>query len=132
MNTDIKSRDKIIFGKYDPNAYMGGIRKFDGLTYNQLSKLIDGDFIDIDDAQNDGPTIAELYEFASGDPTAYTFSGYTVSDRRSDYRVSIDGITRELDWNGYTGADEIVAFAELVKLADEFEITQNGGNAWWD
>lgn len=129
MNMDVRSRDKLIFGKYDPNAYMGGIRRFEGMPYSTLSKLIDGDYVDLNDAQNYAPSISELYEFASSDPSAYTFDGYVVSPQRSDYRVSIDSINRVTP---FAQAEDVVDFAEFIKYADEFEINQNGGTAWWD
>lgn len=129
MNMDVRNRDKLIFGKYDPNAYMGGIRRFEGMPYSTLSKLIDGDYVDLNDAQNYGPSISELYEFASSDPSAYTFDGYVVSPQRSDYRVSIDSINRV---TSFAQAEDVVDFAEFIKYADEFTINQNGGAAWWD
>lgn len=125
LNKDIKTRDEIIFGKYDPKCYSGGTRYFNGLIPEVLQKLVDKGFADPNDAQNCAPTIQELLDFTK-DKDGYTFGGYVVSDNRSDYRVSVDSIDHDIPLND----EEFREFTMFARSADEFD--PNNGSAWWD
>lgn len=127
LSKQAKERDKIIFGKYDPNAYMGGIRNFENLSAATLRKLVDLGFADPEDKQNDAPTLGELLDFAEYyGPESYVFGGYVVSPKRSDCRVSINSI--EFIAEHFDDDDEEQAFEELTQYADEKDIDY----AWWD
>lgn len=127
LSKQAKERDKIIFGSYDPNAYMGGIRKFKNLEVRDLRTLVNKGFADPEDAQNNSPTLGELLNFAEEyGPNSYVFDGYVVSPNRSDCRVSVDSI-KMVD-NDFYSDEEEQAFEELTKYADEKDF----GYAWWD
>lgn len=126
-NKDIKRRDEIIFGKYDPNEYRGGIRYFTRITVDKVRQLVDEGFMSTEDRQNFAPSVGELIKFAEKWNKNYVFSGYAVIDTRDDYRVSIDTI----DSVGGIGSNvEQREFYKLIKDADEKEIEY--GHAWWD
>lgn len=127
LNPDIKRRDEILFGKYDPSAYMGGICRFEDMDLPTLKLLVDEGFVNLDERQNYSPSILELMEFSENYGGVYHFDGYVVSDRRDDYRVSIDGIARI---SPILDRDELRAFSDLAHDADEFDSVD--GRAWWD
>jgi len=39
-NMDIETRDKIIFGSYEPDKYMGGCRDFEDMNVETLKELV--------------------------------------------------------------------------------------------
>ena len=116
LNRREKQRDNIIFGNRDTKAYMGGIRHFENLSLDKLEELINGNFIDISDRQNAAPTIKEIYGFMKKYP-AYTAHGYAVTVERDDYRVSLEGVSKE---RGADSSEELADFTELFEHADEF------------
>lgn len=91
LNKNVKLRDEIIFGKYEPEKYMGGIRRFENLNLEKLQQLAILNFINLEEHQNYSPAVWEFIKFMKKYPE-YTVMGYTVSIERSDYRVSLDGI----------------------------------------
>ena len=126
MNKNIKERDKIIFGKYEPDAYKyGGIHHFNGLDHYRLQKLIDKDFIDPEECQNYSPSTEEFLDFMKDHPE-FTAHGYAVSIDRDDYRVTLEGIESDerMDY------ETMVDFVELCRLADDFCL--DTPYAWWD
>lgn len=126
FNKDVKTRDEMIFGRYEPSAYAGGIRRFEGLSLELVKKLIELKFINPDDAQNYSPTINGFIEYAE-DWEDYEFGGYVVSIDRDDYRVSIDSIEKSEP----ISKKEMVAFVKMFRDADEFSI-EDGLYAWYD
>ena len=121
-------RDEIIFGSYDKEAYSGGIRQFEEMTYNTLKQLIDEGFVDLEERQNCAPTIKELMDFAEKwGKESYRFGGYVVSADRDDYRVSIDTFTKNCEFESFAERD---AFADLANEADELDLDY--AYAWWD
>ena len=129
LNPDIRTRDEIIFGNYDPSAYLGGTCRFNDMDYNTLNTLVSMGFASEDERQNFAPSIGEMLEFASSDPEAYYFDGYAVSANRSDYRVSIDAIHRDAP---FADQYEMDAFIDFCSEADERDWSMDGGYAWWD
>ena len=127
LNENVKLRDEIIFGKYEPAKYMGGIRRFDNLNLDKLKELAVLNFINLEENQNYSPTIREFIEFVEKYPE-YTVMGYTVSIERSDYRVSIEGIEKNSTAESETEETE---FIELFGNADEFD-SDNKMYAWFD
>jgi hypothetical protein len=137
VNRDIRTRDEILFGNYDPKAYTGGTRRFARVDVDTLQELVELDFVDVYECQNDSPTIREFLDFVeySDERGSYRFDGYAVIDTRNDYSVSIDCISKIKPF-GQTS--EIVDFAELVATADDFYLSSRAndrgeyGYAWWD
>ena len=127
LNKDVKSRDEIIFGKFEPKRYVGGIRRFDGLSLKKLKQLVELNFIDLEDYQNNSPTVREFIEFMEKYPD-YTVMGYTVSIDRDDYRISLDGIEKR---KVVYSEEEVDDFSSLFGDADEFD-TGNAMYAWFD
>ncbi len=120
-------RDEIIFGKYEPRFYTGGIRRFENLNLEKLKKLVDLKFVDVEEYQNDSPTIREFIKFMEKYPD-YTVMGYVVSIERSDYRVSLDGIEKIAPAESKAEENE---FIELFRNADDFNINDEM-YAWFD
>jgi hypothetical protein len=130
FNTDIETRDKIIFGSYNPAAYgsHGGMtRRFAGMTLETLKLLHENNFLSLEDCQNFAPSIGEIMEFMEKNE-GFTAHGYVVSDLRFDYRVSIEGVEKE---ENICVAD-IEAFRELFGDADEFECREDYLYCWYD
>ena len=124
---NIKRRDEIIFGNYDPNEYWGGIRRFEDMGYDTLKQLVDEGFVDVEDRQNFAPTIQEMMEFSEKYDKHYLFDGYVVSDERDDYRLSVDGFKRGGDFDTVEEAED---FADFCSEADELDLDY--AYAWWD
>lgn len=124
---NIRKRDEIIFGNYDPDAYMGGIRRFEDLSYETLKQLVDEGFVDVEECQNLSPSIQDMMQFAEKYGKHYLFDGYVVSDKRDDYRVSIDGFKRVGPFEDF---NEQNAFADFCSEADDLDLDL--AYAWWD
>ena len=131
LNKDVKRRDELIFGEYDPLEYSersGGIRKFNGISVQTLKQLLEENFTDPDIDQNGSPSIREMLEFSSKWNNKYVFGGYAVEIWRDDYRVSLDSIWRE-DLEDLT-KKERKAFIDFVGEVDELD--EENMSAWWD
>lgn len=125
LNMDIKTRDEMIFGKYDPDSYMGGCRSFGNMSVDLLSKLVEMNFADPDDRQNDAPSIEEFIEFMNK-WSGYVVHGYVISDKRSDYRVSVEAIEKIGE---FKTKEEFEDFVSMFRYADEFDTK---GYTWFD
>ena len=133
MNKDIETRDKIIFGEYDPEKYKyGGVRRFE-CKATVMQELIKNDFVDLYDAQNNSPSIDEFMEYIDGIEEYVTFECYAVDITRHDYRVSIEGIQVLLPKDK---RDDFYALIETFRYADEFCCSEDNEcchlRAWWD
>ena len=126
MNMDIETRDKIIFGSYNPNGYLGGCKNFKELSLETLKELVALGFADPEETQNYSPTITEFIEFMENHPGYYAH-GYTVTDKRPDYRVTIEGIAKD---EPCADQDELEAFVLFARHADDFDM--NPPYCWWD
>lgn len=126
FNKDVKTRDIIVFGEYDPKKYMGGIRQFEGLSFETVKKLLELGYMDPEETQNGSPTAEKMMAYAEewGD---YTFDGYVVSIDRCDYRVNLTAISK----TAADGVDELKAFTKMFRHADEFDV-DGGLYAWFD
>jgi hypothetical protein len=125
FNKDQAARDKLL--GIPPDAkYGGGIEHFEGLPAPVLRKLIEEQFANPEDCQNCSPTIQEFLDFMEEHP-GFTAHGYAVELRRSDYRISIEGlrgknIKRE-------DADD---FVQAFRFADDFEFEAGNCYCWYD
>ena len=122
MNQD--KRDNIIFnGKVD---YSGGICSFNNMDYETLEKLVALKFADPEDAQNSAPTLLEFLTFMKKHP-CFLAHGYVVESKRSDYRVSIEGLQ-----GATNNQEELKSFREFNKYADERVARKGYQWSWWD
>ena len=125
-NMNIKERDEIIFGNYNADAYKyGGARDFTGMDVATLKKLVELGYADPEECQNSSPRIEDFIEFMEAND-GYVVNGYTITDERSDYRVSIEAIEKV---GSITDMDEAEIFSDFAHYADDFDIR---GYAWWD
>lgn len=134
LNNDYNTRDQLLFGQdYDPELYTGGIRYFDDISYSLLKKLVDMQFANPEECQNDSPSINELLSAFEDYEDYISFSGYSVSPDRRDYRISIDEIKIEIPKDN---TDMLSYAVEYYRYADEFHLSAAHGNfyviAWWD
>lgn len=130
MNKDYKKRNEIIFGDDDVDSndnWLGGTRNFESLDLEQLNALIKNKFIDLEDAQNLSPTVADFLDFMKKYP-AVKAHGYAVSHKRDDYRVSLEG----LEFHGDVSKEMLMDFIYVCRLADEFTAEDDHLYAWWD
>ena len=123
-NKDIETRDRIIFGKYQPEEYHGGIRRFSELDAEVLEKLIEEKFIDPEDCQNLSPTAWEFFNFMKQYPW-WMAHGYVVELKRPDYRMTIEGIETEMEPHD---PEELCEYSKLCGDADDFQTTY----CWYD
>lgn len=126
-------RDLIIFKeKYDENKYLGGIRRFRSLSLGDLKELIDNKFIDLDERQNDGLTVQEFLDFISEcDLYRVNFIGYAVSQKRTDCRVTIEGLEAT---TGLNEGEFLEKSNKYTKKADLFEYNSETSDVfiWFD
>jgi hypothetical protein len=108
-------------------GYSGGIRRFDGLPVSVLEQLVEEGFVDLDEAQNESPTIREFIAFAKRAPQSIFFEGYAVHVSRDDYRLSIEGVTCPTGHAHKTQAFKD-AWKAFGKNADEKSVKR----LWWD
>ena len=124
-NKDVKKRDEIIFGEYDEEQYMGGVRDFERMDVDTLKMMVEMKYADPKEQQNNSPTIAEFIEFME-ENEGYTVGGYVVSIHRNDYRVSIESIDSDEPFGTF---EQLEKFCKFARWADEFDTR---GYAWWD
>lgn len=127
LNRDAAKRDAIIFGEETEQEYLGGIERFEALPAEKAQQLLDENFMDEDDAQDESPTVAEFVAFAKKHPV-FGLDGYAVAEYRPDYRVSIEGISK-ITGKRLTDDDKL-ALEQFAKHADELDIDE--GYAWYD
>lgn len=131
-NHDYQTRDNIIFGKQiDWEEVGGGAKNFYNLSLDKLHNLIKLNFANITQKHNEAPSIGEFFTFAEIQATRgyfFTFEGYAIIHKRSDYRISIDGIV----FNGDYQNELLTDFGEFVGAPDELSVEPNYLRAWWD
>lgn len=133
MNRDVKRRDEIIFGEYWSDRYKFGGCSNTEINFDQLKQLVEEDFINLNECQNDSPSTKEFISFADGYENNVIFEIYAISPDRDDYRVTIEGIqiTIPIDKR-----DDLCNFMNNFRYADEFNIDSDEDNyfirAWWD
>ena len=126
FNYDDKRRCEIM-GISFPVNYLGGCCGFEGLNLNQLNLLLNEGFIDPEEQQNCAPNTAEFKEFLEAYPDV-TVHGYIISPDRTDYRVTIEGIS----YKGEVSTEMRQSFIEMFKFADEFDIEDDSLYCWFD
>lgn len=126
LNKDQKIRDILL--KIENQKYMGGVARFISLDLERLEKLIGGNFLNLDDKQNNAPPIQEFYEFMKKYPCVKAH-GYAVDKARTDYRISVEGLHHA----GNDISKELqLDFMKLCRKADELTCTEKKLYSWWD
>lgn len=126
-NRNVTRRDTIIFGEGTKQEYIGGIEPFSALTAEKAQQLINENFMDENEAQNNAPTIVEFLAFIKEYPV-FGLDGYAVAEYRPDYRVAIEGISK-IKGKHLTDKDK-QALKQFANYADEVDIDK--GFAWYD
>ena len=125
-NKDQAARDKLL--GIPPGArYGGGVEWFKGIDLATLKKLVVEGYADPEDAQNSAPTIGEFLEFMEAHPK-FLAHGYAVSDKREDYRISIEG----LKCPGKATAKDKRDFIQAFSQADDFSVEGGRCYCWYD
>jgi len=131
MNRNYELRDKIIFGKYDPESYFGGCRHF-SCDYATIKELVDQNFIELDECQNCSPNTKDFMEILA-DVDDVSFTAYAISPDRDDYRVTIEGAEITIP---DTDFDMIAFLVMSLRYADTFNFYHEGSKyylrVWWD
>ena len=127
MNMDAKTRDELLFGEFDLDKYSGGIRRFEDLGYDDLKYLMEQRFISYGDYQNCSPCAGDIMHFME-DYTKFTAHGYAVSPNRGDYRITLEGV----ELTGEYDHETLLAFIEMFRFADEFDIEPYRLYCWYD
>jgi hypothetical protein len=129
-NMDQDRRDSLIPFKNDRwNAgYLGGIRRYEGLDVEVLGQLINEGFVDLEERQNNAPTIRRFYNFMKRYPE-FKAHGYVVDKEREDYRLSVEGVEGKA-----LSDDAIKAFRNISRGADDRSVEAITGACynWWD
>jgi len=135
FNTDQELRDSKLItpewvknqGYHDENWYHGGLRHFNDMDYDTLQWMVDNRFADLEERQNDGPTIKSFLRYLKDRPN-FSVIGYVVDSSRNDYRLSVDGITAT-----DLSVDDKEFFSTIFgRWADEYELNDESARAWWD
>ncbi len=120
-----KLRHEILNIEYDSKHY--DVKYVKDISLEQLLRLIDENLIDVEEAQNNSPTVEEFINFLKDYPK-FKAHGYIVTPDREDFRISIEGLKVEEDLT----TEEILAFSNKFHNADEFQVTTNYARCWWD
>lgn len=123
LNKNEKRRNLLL--RFDHPKFLGGVERFNSVDLTTLKILLKEGFADPEDAQNSAPTFNEIVEFLEKHPK-FTAHGYAVSSSRSDYRVTLEGISGPDDLTH----SELEGFVTFAHRADEFQI--HPPYAWWD
>jgi hypothetical protein len=103
----------------------------EGITWEQLNKLVQIGAANPERAQNDSPTVGEFLDELASFGDSIRFIGYVIYPPRKDCRVSVEGFEAV----GLT-ADEARDMAARYR-ADEFEKYKHTDGTysvrfWWD
>lgn len=123
-------RDQIIFGEnFNAKKYGGGIRSFEDLTMIQINQLEGIDVLNMNERQNESPTVGEMLDFLKERETdGWYIHGYCVSPERDDFRISFEGVGKRTP----PSKQDIIDFALLFRWADEFYVGEDGLRCWYD
>lgn len=140
----VNARDFLIFGKYlDWSINRHGIRYFEDMPAVRAEDLLKQSFMRRLDCYNSSPEVGELVDWAleNTDPVGgleITFDGYVVSPFRDDYDGASCVVLTAIvaDWRNMEGLreklDAVFDFVNAWHGADDFDVDENRGRAWWD
>ena len=121
-------RDLVLFNEpFDKQKYLGGVRRFDSVTYADCQELYRLNVLGPDEQQNCAPPVKDIVEFLRLHPN-FRAHGYAVSPEREDYRVSFEGVKCG---PGYSMQD-VWDFFDLFQYPDELIIEPDGIYCWFD
>jgi hypothetical protein len=128
LNQDFKRHDQLLglsgeWGKTD----IGGIMWFEKIPMATIAQLYDEKFLDPFKGQNASPNNHVLLAFMC-EHSSSLVSGYAVSPKREDYRVTINAIQIP-SWSVNSKVKS--EYEGLCKDADELDITGDL-YCWWD
>jgi hypothetical protein len=103
----------------------GSLTYFNGASLKTLRTLNAEGFLDLEEAQNESPTVGEMMQFMRGVPSAKAH-GYIVANDRNDRRISLEGL--ELDEDA--SETERAEFHNWIEETHPDEHTDR--YAWWD
>jgi len=125
---ETKERDALIFADpIDWSKDRNGVKRFEGLSLDNLKAMLSKGFIDPNENQNNSPDTEEFAEFMENHPK-FTAHGYIVSPYRNDARVTLEGVTML----GEIDKDDIIAFYEMFRYADEITANETCLHCWYD
>ena len=106
---------------------------FEHETRDEVLELVKehGSPSDMEDSQNDAPSMRDMLELASTTPTI-TYHGYIIGKPRVDYRVTLSGF-----YIPSLTADELLSWIDMHRMADECSWEKNTDGTynfrtWWD
>src|SRR5665213_1470063 len=67
------------------------IFNFEGLEFQDAKTCVQKGWLDVDEAQNNSPTVGVIIEFLRSNPS-FSAIGYVVSPNRDDKRISFEGV----------------------------------------
>lgn len=123
-------RDQIVFGEnFNAKKYGGGLRRFDKLTLPQINELDALGLLEMDECQNDCPSVGEIIDFLRNRVTdGWYVHGYCISPERYDFRISFEGVGKSTP----PSKQDIIDFAAMFRWADEFQADNGGLWCWYD
>lgn len=127
LNRDYKKRDKILGMNVKWDKKTLGTYRIEQVNLDTLNLLVSNNFIDLEERQNESPSVKEFMQFLEKQPS-FRAHGYAVGPKRNDYRVTLEGI---LIKEKFITKDLKIAFYEFCKEADEI-ITKGDLWCWWD
>lgn len=124
-------RERLVFGEnFDVEKYKyGGVRHFSMMPPDTARKLMELGYVDPDEAQNCSPEAEFMVKFCEEMGDAWYLHGYVVSPKRSDCRITFEGVESD---EGLT-AMEALKFMRAFRFADE--ICADAGDlayCWYD
>ena len=120
---DADLRDQLIFDRdYDAASYaQGGICQFQNMSVETAKQLLNCGFLSPEEKHNElEPSVRELVDFIERhDPANWVLHGYSVSPKRPDVRVSIEGIRSIKPLTAEELADYLSVFNAASELIAE-------------
>lgn len=118
--------DKRLEGRY--GKWMGGTRHFRLMPIDDVNKLVDLKYLELEERQNESPTTETFIKFMTKwkkyDVTAH---GYAVSKKRDDKRVTIEGLEVHS-----SKARKDPVFVREWFLFNRFADELDENRSWWD
>jgi len=130
MNKDDKRRHEILGLRFEePQKDKQGydIRPIENVTLQQLQTLKEEDFLDLEECQNDSPSVGAIIDFIEEHPN-FKAHGYIVTPVRSDYRVGLEGVI----CSSPLTMQDIVDCTKTFRYADGLDVDEEGAWVWYD
>jgi hypothetical protein len=99
---------------------------FEGLEFQDAKTCVQKGWLDLNEAQNDSPTVGKIIEFLRSNPS-FSAIGYVVNSERKDTRISFEGVIAIKE----PTPKEYKAYVDMFRTADEFD-NEMPFRAWYD